>query len=619
MFDYDPGESYALANIPEKVRVWFKRREEYHGIEKDSPDTAQWEMTPVVSKDHTTGVTGAQTGSFVNVWDDLPALFDETDANSNAADLQTRADEVGANIEAALVSEADGLRRVYSGLVTNIQPGSEVFSVVYRDYGDGNGLVTEIARGPMLSSGAGVEPPSLNDANFPPTWPRLGQPVQVDDGASSTGASLSPNSDGLFPGFVLRNFEGDWTQLEACWIQPADLHTSNNEATSINLKQKDRFHGRLSGNDTSGGVTLPLYIVRGGSVTGANTYDWDVTADGPTGPFTIAAQDTVHFDGADEPWTELSVENVGVLTRTTDAGATTTVQFGVNQTVAQVVQLSGDWTTTGPVNVTDGTPNKIEFDATLGTTPPFDITAAAGVMNFSARNPFHVIDGDGIGPEDLDYTQTLEFTSGDGTFNITKAADTVTVDFVVDVPTVGLPIGSVIMGVLKPIKDGSFWYLDRAGVADTDWALMDGSSNGGGQGGSGVQMATATGGAVEHFVRAKSHDGTTPADAGNTPVGRDQSSTSPGGIDQDEVLVEVADHPSHTHTINTDVCDEDHTGTDSDEWQFTTQNPQTGGPSATLTHNVNLTNNQADSGDTDIEMLPSHQKLYFFERIAVTT
>ncbi len=63
MYDYDPGQDNQLANMPATVRVFFQRRELYHGIERDTPDGSNWEMAPAVSKDRATSITGATTGT----------------------------------------------------------------------------------------------------------------------------------------------------------------------------------------------------------------------------------------------------------------------------------------------------------------------------------------------------------------------------------------------------------------------------------------------------------------------------------------------------------------------------------------------------------------------------
>ena len=271
MYDYDPGQDYQLANMPATVRVFFQRRELFHGIERDTPDDSNWEMEPVVAKDRATSITGATTGSVLNVWDDLPAEFDDTGVNSNSAALQTRADEIGDNVRDRIDVSDERLRRMLSGLVTDILPGSEITEVIWRDHGDETGLVTEVIRRPAEgigqncrnSVGEKLQTPDLDRATHP-LWPRLSQPVRVDDSSSDTGANLDPNSDGLFPGFVRRWANGGFIDLDACWIRPVDLQ-GDRETKVGNLRQLDTLIGRLSGVETSEESTRPVYLVREGS------------------------------------------------------------------------------------------------------------------------------------------------------------------------------------------------------------------------------------------------------------------------------------------------------------------------------------------------------------------
>jgi len=275
LYDYDPQENYQLANMPEKIRVFFARRETYHGIEMDTPLVDNWEMSPAVSKDYATAIAGAQAGTIVSVWDDLPALFDYTNLNTNSAALQTRANEIGLNIVRRIDVSEERLRRTYSGLVKTIIPGAEISELIWRDYGDGGGLVTEIVRRPITERIAQRDKTvdehlATLDLSRPsyPVHPRVAQLVQVDDGASATGADLTANVDGLFPGFVIRWTAVGYDTLEACWIRPSDL-SGVSESAIVQLKQKDRLIARLYGIATSGGSTRPVYLVRKGEAGSA--------------------------------------------------------------------------------------------------------------------------------------------------------------------------------------------------------------------------------------------------------------------------------------------------------------------------------------------------------------
>lgn len=289
VYDYDPGQGYDLSKMPATVRVYFGRRELYQGIEKDTTQAGNWEMAPFTSIDVATNVAGALSGTVQQVWDDLAATRDGAGAVDNAAALTSRANEIGAGIVAKLNVSHERNRKLYEGIITFL-PGSEVTEVVWRNYGDGNGLFTELIQSPKSAAieGSGVatvassdglaavgehlESPDLSRNQYP-LFPRVSQLVQVDDGSSSTGATLTANGDGLYDGFVLR-YTGSYAQLDACWIRPADLDTASSpsEATVVPLRQKDRLVGRLYGIETSGGTTLPVYVVRKGD--GMGTLIW---------------------------------------------------------------------------------------------------------------------------------------------------------------------------------------------------------------------------------------------------------------------------------------------------------------------------------------------------------
>lgn len=295
MYDYDPVPDLNLAEYPATIRVFFMRREEYHGIEKDTIDSGNWEMAPVVSKDYTTGITGAAAGTVLPVWDDLSALTDSAGTVSNDTALQTRADEIGEDLVDKIESLRDGLHRLYQGIVLTVLPGSEITSVTWRDYGDDWGLVTEIERRPMPGGlsryvSEHLQTPDLS-RNTHPNYPQTDQIIRADDGSSTTGDALTANASGLYPGFVLR-WIGSYQALEACWIRPLDLEPgmSPSESTVVSVRQDDRLLGRLYGNQTVSSDTRPVYLARiGGSGTtesiacGTVLFEVGDSCDGVTG------------------------------------------------------------------------------------------------------------------------------------------------------------------------------------------------------------------------------------------------------------------------------------------------------------------------------------------------
>jgi len=289
VYDFDPEVNTPLTE-PATIRVFFPRREVAHGIEIDSADSSNWENTPYVSKDTASGISDAAAGTIVAIWDDLQALVDASGSNTNSAALVTRAAEV-ADDYASRVSVSDNRDKLlYAGITTTMLPGEEVREVKWRDYGDGDGLITEVTQGPdgesPLVSCSGNAPsspwpitehlatPDLS-RNTHPLYPRVSQHVQADDGATASGEDLTANASGLYPGFVRRWAEGAWSTLDACWIRPSDLNSDGVEATVVTIKQKDRFIGRLSGVETDSADTRPVYLVRNGG-TSSTTVSWGV-------------------------------------------------------------------------------------------------------------------------------------------------------------------------------------------------------------------------------------------------------------------------------------------------------------------------------------------------------
>lgn len=261
MYDYDPVEGN-LHRAPATFRVFFHRKEEYYGIEKDTPQSDNWEMEPATAVDVASGITG---GSGVwPIWDDLPAMFDSTETITNSSALSTRASEVAANMASRFITPT---RQHYSGILTSMLPGSEISKVVWRDYGDETGTVTEIRYHPpaqtavgrhgiaerhMLASGL---PPGLGEVleasgvgrSRQPTWPRLPQFVKV------TGSEDSTN--GIWPGTVERYVEGAWTSLDACWVAPIEGRTKQG------LDTDRRYIARLAGLEQGTSGWRPVYVV----------------------------------------------------------------------------------------------------------------------------------------------------------------------------------------------------------------------------------------------------------------------------------------------------------------------------------------------------------------------
>lgn len=194
--------------------------------------------------------------------------------------------------------------------------------------------------------------------------------------------------------------------------------------------------------------------------------------------------------------------------------------------------------------------------------------------------------------------------AGDGYIEIKGSLGTV--EFILHQQAVGsaLPIGAFIESGKAPILSGGKRYIDRGGVADTDWAYMDGTSN------------SAPGGGQDrrnYFVRGSGDL----AAVTNTAFGRSEASST---TDSDEAVVTVDDHTDHIHTIDADVCHGDVTGETHFDFSMLSNRPttiqkQVGGAALTLDHDVVITNNSA-TPDANLEMLPAFKKTHWFEKVA---
>lgn len=262
IYDFDPTES-DLARMPETIRVFFRRQEALndeafaHGAEDDTSRSGNWESAPSISKDVATGVSGVAAGSVLPVWNDLPALVNEEGTNTNSAALGTRANEVAQNIEARITTSDASQRKYFSGITTDILPGSEIDSVAWQDFGgdrDSAGLVTVVTQRQTATG--------LPDASRPlrPTWPRLPQLVQVFTSGGSEGDILDANDDGFHDARVVRFADDDVEVLDDCWILFIDDY--DNKGGDLKATHSEYYIGRLSGVETSSGSTRPLYLVR---------------------------------------------------------------------------------------------------------------------------------------------------------------------------------------------------------------------------------------------------------------------------------------------------------------------------------------------------------------------
>ncbi len=275
------------AIVPETVVVYFHRRDVHYGSEPSTKRGAgSWATNSLVAISVASGVPGVVAGTKQPVWDDLPALVDFSGSVVNGADLATRAAERSAAYVTSLTVSAARSRVLYSGVIPQFLPGSEVEAVHWRDFGgeDAGGYCTEVLNGPALparsdvlsgtaadpsAGGAGLPaaevlaPPDIGRRSFPLHPPVL-QLVVID---GTAGPLTTASGDNLFSGKVLRvdvtqAFSGDapYVPGEACWVAVSNLLTGSKFSSCV-VTQGERYFARLNGTVDVSDDVRPLYVV----------------------------------------------------------------------------------------------------------------------------------------------------------------------------------------------------------------------------------------------------------------------------------------------------------------------------------------------------------------------
>ena len=283
---YSAPDDFNAGNMPEKVAVLFARHEKWYGTERDTVRALNnWEMYPVNVQVVPTNVPGAK--GTIPVWQDRWVLANHMNPG-NAVEvgvLAQKAQEIARNI-------ADDTPRrkrlIYAGAITQIIPGPEVSGVLWRDYEDGAGLVTEVTRAPthpwqqtpgMAGTGDNqaehVLTPHERENMLPqdlmrksrPLYPHLKQIVQVwhDDKKSCEAVSPINGTFGdtgktaMFHPAVVRLIRDGLEVMEPCFI--VFLNCFLDLGGNVSTNNRSLFHGRLSGTARVGGTEWPLYSV----------------------------------------------------------------------------------------------------------------------------------------------------------------------------------------------------------------------------------------------------------------------------------------------------------------------------------------------------------------------
>lgn len=242
-----------LAKMPRVVRVFFRKRITYAGIERDTADANNWELSQWYTKDYSTGATNGF--GVLPVWGDIDALYDDQTGPTNSTELTDRANEIGADVASRILYDDKKVANFYAGIISDVIPGSQLERVTIRNYGDNRGTLTEWIAGASVADSMGdvldgMLRPVDTTHTTRPNYPQYAQSVKI------TGAWDDTNK--VYPAKVCINKTGTWTELDDCFVMPTSKTDIALYDTGVTC-----YHGpaRLSGMISSGGSYHPLYIL----------------------------------------------------------------------------------------------------------------------------------------------------------------------------------------------------------------------------------------------------------------------------------------------------------------------------------------------------------------------
>lgn len=136
----------------------------------------------------TTGISGAQAGTILPYRTRFIAELDADGSTiNNASALDSLADELRDEIVGRINFGTERGSYIYSGIVTSATPGCEINEVIWRDYGDEMGCVTELIKNPAL--GYPEDAPLI-----PPLQPFTGEILVQNDSGGDYAATSGPHT-----------------------------------------------------------------------------------------------------------------------------------------------------------------------------------------------------------------------------------------------------------------------------------------------------------------------------------------------------------------------------------------------------------------------------------------
>jgi hypothetical protein len=252
------------------VLVCFKRQASYYGSEETARgDAGALALNSVHQEPVNVGPPGAEPGTQVILWDDLPALYDAAGTLTNLTDLQGRANERAQDHFRMALAGGTRLRKTYAGIVA-VSPGPQIKGVAYRQVSspggpDDGALVTDVVCHPyreLRSDDHGMWE-SADTANTPlqppdfrqglPAYPALSPPaVRV--------VSDTPVTGDVYAAFVRHNdLAPAWADAEAVWALDMTEAATGGVVGGVT---PGTYPARLLGQFDAGAGPRPLYAFR---------------------------------------------------------------------------------------------------------------------------------------------------------------------------------------------------------------------------------------------------------------------------------------------------------------------------------------------------------------------
>lgn len=213
-----------LAVAPEKIRFFFPKRMELDASLAETEAGGPL-VDPYHTIDKTTGLSGAQAGTVLAFRTKYIAEIDADGFTvNNSSALDTLAGELKDKIVDRINLATERGTDIYSGIVTTIKPGCQIHEIIWRDYGDSMGCVTELIKRPIMGY--------AGDSPLIQLVPFTGE-IWVDNNSGGNyAANGGPNTYRILKGN--RGSGGDSGQTISAYNVPAFNNTKKGTAAVMN-------------------------------------------------------------------------------------------------------------------------------------------------------------------------------------------------------------------------------------------------------------------------------------------------------------------------------------------------------------------------------------------------